>query len=414
MADLIPPVSDRRLRLQEPSTPESVSYDRHLDGLRGFAAVSVMAAHGPSWLGEGFQNRLVDLVRNFHMARIAVFLFFITSGYVIGLTNQKPFSGSRVREYLRRRELRLMPIYLLAVVAGVLAWPINDGASIAANLFFLQNPAWHLELVSGNPPVWSLHYEVVYYLGFLLVWAYRPRIAPLLLAILFFVGLDWFFATPLSFLGGWGAGAVFWLAGLWLAWNRQPCAPTPFIALILLAFATNWFWPGLVLLRGLGFPYAGNAAVSLADLSFFPISLVLFCAIARLEFPGLKLLRGLAVALPVGVCLILFAMGRLSLATRWQMATIAIVIAIPLLFFERANWGMALIDAFAPLGKISYALYLFHVPCVLLVIRLYPWPTTWLGYTASIACWLALSFAASWCAEAVMQPAIMNKIGRAS
>lgn len=396
-----------------PTQPEPTGYDRHIDGLRGFAAVSVMAVHGLGWLGEEVQSPVLDVVRNFHLSHTAVLLFFITSGYVIGLTNQKPFSWARAREYLRRRELRLMPIYLLAVVAGVLVAPLNDRWVIAANLFFLQNSAWNISVVAGNLPVWSLHYEAVYYLVFLWIWAGRPPVVPVAAAIVALAGFDWFFGTPLSFLGGWSAGAAFWLAGLWLAWHREAAPPTPFLALILLAFATNHFWPGVVFLQGFGFPYAGKAALGLADLSFLPMSVVLFCAVANLRFPGLRLLRWAAIAIPVGVCVILLAMGRLWTGMPWKMSAVAVAIALPLLAFDQPAWGAALIGAFRPLGRISYALYLFHVPCLLLVRRVFPWSGSVASYAGSVACWFALTLVLSWLAEAVMQPALMSHYRKA-
>jgi peptidoglycan/LPS O-acetylase OafA/YrhL len=351
-----------------------------------------------------------EYISNFHMSRAAVLLFFITSGYVIGLTNRQPFSPELAREYLRRRGLRILPIYMLAILAGWLAYQSVPRLVVLENALFLQNSAWHITAMPGNLPVWSLHNEVVYYLGFLLLWAFRPRLIYLACILLALATYDWFVGGPFSFLGGWAVGALFWLTGLLLSWNRVPRAAhgtLSIVSLLLFAFATDHLWPGVVLLKGLGFPYAGRSTLWLADLALLPITTSLFCAVVNLDFPGRRLIGWVGALIPICVCLGLQHMGRLWQSAPWTMAGIATILAILLLPLNVEHLGTKFFSLFRPLGKISYGLYLFHVPCIALFSFFYPWTGGGLNYAAAFLSWVAVSLLIAWICEAQLQPALL-------
>lgn len=376
--------------------------------------MSVMMVHA-SWFTaarSGVQlPQLSEYVANFHMARAAVLLFFITSGYVIGLTNRQPFSPELAREYLRRRFLRIVPIYMLAILAGWLAYQSVPRLVVLENALFLQNPAWHITPLPGNIPVWSLHNEVVYYLGFLLLWAFRPKILYLTCILIALAAYDWFVGGPFSFLGGWSVGALFWLTGLLLSWNRAPSAPhsnSSTFSLVLFAFATNQFWPGVVLLKGFGFPYAGESTIWLADLALLPITTSLFCAVVNLDFPGRRLIGWVAAMVPIGMCLTLQHMGRLWQSPTWTMAGIATILAILLMPLKGDHLGTMFFTLFRPLGKISYGLYLFHVPCVALFSAFFPWTGGALNYAIAFLSWFAVAVLVAWLCEARLQTALLS------
>jgi peptidoglycan/LPS O-acetylase OafA/YrhL len=177
---------------------------------------------------------------------------------------------------------------------------------------------------------------------------------------------------------------------------------------VLLAYATNHLWPGVVLLRGLGFPYAGACAIGFSDLVLLPVTIMVFCAVMNLGFPGQRIMWWLSVAIPVGTAVLLQAMGRLWENAPWTMAGAAIIAAVALMPFEQVRWGGHFFRLFRPLGKISYGLYLFHVPCVVLVSVLYPWSSGWLNYAGGFLAWVAVTILVSWMCEMKLQPAILS------
>ena len=83
-----------------------------LDGMRGIAALTVMIHHftqfGPRPL--------------FQHAPVAVDLFFMLSGFVIMHSyGSRLRSGMPAMDYIKRRVIRLYPMFLIALFAGVLA-----------------------------------------------------------------------------------------------------------------------------------------------------------------------------------------------------------------------------------------------------------------------------------------------------
>ena len=85
-----------------------------LDGLRGVAAVLVMLYH----IGEGFATSPVD--QSVNHGYLAVDLFFILSGFVIGYAYDDRWDiGLTVKDFLRRRLIRLHPMVIMGVL---LAW----------------------------------------------------------------------------------------------------------------------------------------------------------------------------------------------------------------------------------------------------------------------------------------------------
>src|SRR5690349_13625037 len=94
-------------------------------------------------------------------APAAVLVFFVLSGYVIGLTYHEQARERDVGDYLRRRALRLIPINCAGVLLGCAIADSLDGATVLANLAFLENfgdYAGHWVLVlPENPNLWSLN-----------------------------------------------------------------------------------------------------------------------------------------------------------------------------------------------------------------------------------------------------------------
>ncbi len=88
-----------------------------LDSARGWAALSVLLFHAAGTeIMPDFPGR--HYVHYFQADRAAVLLFFVLSGYVIGLTNGGPWSVAAMRQHGWRRFIRIYPIYLIAILLG--------------------------------------------------------------------------------------------------------------------------------------------------------------------------------------------------------------------------------------------------------------------------------------------------------
>jgi peptidoglycan/LPS O-acetylase OafA/YrhL len=132
--------------------------DRRLDeleGLRGACATLVVLSHWGEFFPqrEGIVAYLAEIPRPFGF--LAVIVFFILSGFVIGRATPAARGGRAVADYLQRRFIRLYPIYLVALVASfvVAGKPLASGEFLL-HAAFLQNAV--VGTVASNGPLWSL------------------------------------------------------------------------------------------------------------------------------------------------------------------------------------------------------------------------------------------------------------------
>ncbi|WP_424360280.1 acyltransferase family protein [Methylocystis parvus] len=151
-----------------------------LDGLRGVAALAVVFYHAP-WITH-FSD--LQIARN---AYLAVDFFFILSGFVIAANYAAGINDmGDLRVFLTKRFFRLYPLHvaiLLALVGlEIVKWAAQgEGASdvapftgpnsiplLAENLLMLQGVGLE-DRLGWNPPAWSVGAECVAYLLF--AWA---------------------------------------------------------------------------------------------------------------------------------------------------------------------------------------------------------------------------------------------------
>jgi peptidoglycan/LPS O-acetylase OafA/YrhL len=143
------------------------------------------------------------------LGKSGVDVFFVISGFVMVHASQRLYGvpGSR-RQFLLRRIVRVVPMYWLATVA-LLAWSLHthdppwDGLTLATSLGFIPYPGLgnHGAVVPLLPPGWTLNFEMLFYLVFALCLAgsaarTTARVGGLLVAA---VALGMAVALPLPF-----------------------------------------------------------------------------------------------------------------------------------------------------------------------------------------------------------------------
>lgn len=205
------------MQLQE-SNPEASPFSRHLpalDGLRGIAALGVVAAH----VFPGNPHNVVEktIKGMFDFGHVGVDLFFVLSGFLITgiLYDSLPGEGF-FRNFYARRALRIFPLYygVLAVtgIVGVV-WHLKYHRQLLSLALYLQNtsvitiPLFRYLGPTGVPlnHFWTLAIEEQFYLVWpVLVFLLRKRsrllaccgfffvFCPLLRAELFLRGVFYF------------------------------------------------------------------------------------------------------------------------------------------------------------------------------------------------------------------------------
>ena len=198
-----------------------------LDGLRGVAALLVVWYH----LFEAFATSPVD--QRFNHGYLAVDFFFLLSGFVIGYAYDERWGrGLRMRDFIKRRLIRLHPMVVLGALLGAAAFfvqgsvrwngePVSTGRVLAALLCgLLLIPAWpgaghevrgNGEMYPLNGPGWSLFFE---YLGNLLYMLLLRRLPTRWLTLLVALTGAALAAFAIGDLSGYGHLGVGWtLAG---------------------------------------------------------------------------------------------------------------------------------------------------------------------------------------------------------
>lgn len=341
---------------------------KSLEGMRGLCALLVVLGHVLVPLqARAFAHEhsvFGTIITIFDgVGSPAVLVFFVLSGFVMAHRYQSAFDGPALREYLWRRWLRLWPIMLIAIGLAVAA---EGGASprvVLGNLFFLQGLL--VPTLPGDMPLWTLTYEVIYYLIFGLVMrGFLPRGTMLCLAVIGLVAA-WF--SPWTILSILACG-IFWWSGFWLARHeRRSTWLTP-----ILEGNTSLRAAGLLTL-GVAYhassvlnPAARLAGASQPILMNDVLGALLYLAIVC-ETLGYRMLRARWFWLGVSLtCLV-------RIVYQWNDADSGVTsrrwhclgelgLAFGLLIAGRGRWPGVHLGRLSFLGSISYALYLLHWP----------------------------------------------------
>jgi peptidoglycan/LPS O-acetylase OafA/YrhL len=387
--------------------------DIALEGLRGLCALSVFYGHATAPIpcldpaySPPAQFWWLD------MGSVAVLIFFVLSGYVIGLTVKASFSAAAARGYLGRRLLRLAPVNAAAVLISWALAPRVPAGTVLGNLAFLENSnpyffGWRVPVLPNNLSLWTLNFEAFYYVLFLGIWRLAPRagwlFGSLALAAVAAAALPGF---P-QVISCYASGGLYWFAGLSIAWLAPPDPG-------------QGNWPSALLMAAVAWPLAPFRH--------------LFSAwqIHDLSNPTLALMR--LDVLPVAVWLLLALTGR---ARKWHMRLAVFSLALATLALARrfaaADFGDAGRNAFvadaiavglawvlvkwkpeptvlarlAPVGLVSFGLYAVSLALQFGILGqpLLPRGTAW-SYSLRLALLILLSLGIAWMLERRFQPVL--------
>lgn len=397
--------------MQPPSPPPPSARDHPLEGLRGLCAGAVLFAHAfapaPSLDPRWAPPRQFWW---FNLGYAAVMMFFVLSGYVIGLTTMRPASAAETRRYLARRALRLVPISTAAVLLAWALQPEIAGRTVLGNLLFLQNSApypggVYFDLLPNNLNLWSLNHEVVYYLGFLALWWWKPPAGVVWggLAVLALAPLAGF--APASLPARWACGGMYWLAGLNVAWLTPPPEPglrrSDWPAALLGAYA---IWT-LAPLRSVLFAWdvkslMWQTPVSPHRLDLLPACLWVLLAVTG-RAPALRRWLSWTCLGWATLTLVYYAISHSSVELDWVAG-----VALALAWLGR-RWTPSTrpLAWLAPLGAISFGVYAFALPLQFAqhgLVR--SWSGSALTYATRLAVMLFIVVGLAWWFECRLQP----------
>jgi peptidoglycan/LPS O-acetylase OafA/YrhL len=373
-----------------PSIRQPRPFETYLEVLRGVAALIVVLRHAilfPQLLQHHYV--IAGPWAYIPPGHLSVLIFFTLSGFVIGLTNQRPLNTlASVEQYLAKRVIRLYPIYLLSIIITLAV------ASCAYNQWYKPSiVTYHLaflQVLSGpvfkeNPALWSLNYEIGYYLLFVVISMFniRPMLViavSLTLAITATVGPSWLN----SILPSYAYGLIMWLVGLVLA-RQSPSSSFDsrrwfgYMLSYLFLFLS---FERMNLLETLAKAVRFNVLLTqvanehqqiihFSDLAFLPFCIVGISLFTNRSSYYYIWLNRLLYLTPLLYLLAYVASGRalLPASTPPSVATLFYLLSLVTYFAAaRCNTlARRALAALTPLGSISYGIYVVHFPILLLI-----------------------------------------------
>lgn len=174
-------------RLQPP-TPSTGLYMEPLDSLRGLAALWIAAGHS-MYRTYPFFSETLDYAPLLRVGSKSIAIFCVLSGLLIWLSVKRMKSLESLADYLKRRVLRIYPLYFATLTIVVLINIVpHEPARLIVEYLMLRSfmPTQTILL----PHIWSLYVEVIYYaLAPLMVLMFGRRALPIaiLLTVVFFI-----------------------------------------------------------------------------------------------------------------------------------------------------------------------------------------------------------------------------------
>lgn len=312
--------------------------------MRAAAALMVLASHVITL--SDWKNPDSVWLRGFSAGWVGVDMFFVISGFVIGMTAIRAASGADAdwrSRFAERRLRRIVPLYLLTCVAFVLL--VDPSVLLRTPRQVLLNIGTHLLFIhnlfvsthgSINGPSWSIALEMQFYLLVALSAGWLARVSIWRILLL------------------WVGCAVLWRFGTTLV--LTPGQSNPGIQLIAssqLPGVLDSFGMGIALAR---LALSGRLGVGwLRFFSWMLVSIALFVLAWETYWPHSGYWNNTAMIV-----------GWRTLFAAASAALLGALVVCP----TDGGW---LTRPLRYLGEISYGIYLWHMPVLLTLLATTPW-----------------------------------------
>ncbi|RZJ94378.1 MAG: acyltransferase [Hymenobacter sp.] len=410
--------------MQSISTQSSKAklFNYNLEALRGVAALVVVWGHAfydSSRVDPAYSPGGIWLYTP--PAHLSVLVFFLLSGYVIGLAHAEPLTITSVPMYLKKRFFRIYPIYLLCLALALVVTPKHYSLSIILS-HLTMNQGITSPLIVELSPAWSLVYEVLFYLLFVPVSIFRlnPVVIALLSMLLGCLNTYFYPSYGSPLLSSYAFGFAFWLSGLALAkYLRKPVTVATYasmLSLLSLLLAVEILDAPMTLFTAVSSHFFGKDTMALdiigqpelriQDFAYLPYCIVLVAAFAKKKFRYIRLLQGVLIFLPMLTYYHYYKHFNSETLASLFWPTLFYVTAVLLFLFPSIgeNFSKRLINRLIVTGSISYGLYIVHYPILSALRQVTSFSGSLFTFGSRLTILLALSIGSAILLEKKFQP----------
>ena len=358
-------------------------HNANLDILRGTAAILVVLFHLVNIYGSDFDKHFTPgnyLNYNFP-GHLSVLVFFILSGYVIRANTSKLENKIAVKGYIRKRLTRILPIYIVAIVfTAMITYGKYSWTKILSNFFFISVPLDNVYVENG--PVWSLNYELIYYFVFIIFSWFSINLVKSVKILFAFIAISFTLLHNSSMhplIISYTIGFLFWITGAMLAelnydrkWELKSSKILALFVMLLCLSQLNPFETIMTLLHVRCTDYSHYSffqqSISWNDLFYWPFSIILILALTH----SYSKYGNYLLYLSYLICMFQVFMMWKNLGLDFIISQHYLVPSLFLfssmgLWFSNFNINPRIkagLKKAAFAGKISYGIYLIHVPLI--------------------------------------------------
>jgi peptidoglycan/LPS O-acetylase OafA/YrhL len=405
-----------------------------LDALRGFSAVLVVLYHivnNGKYLDPNYLPKCFDYF--YEEGHFRVLIFFIISGSVISLSNKKPLELNSIYPYLKKRIKRIYPIYFVSLLITLLvSTTIYSLWTIIGNFVFMQ--VLVADVLLENGPIWTLHYEIIFYLLFIPISLFEVNPVKLLIITISIGLLNYFFIYPIlavPILTTYCFGFIFWVCGLiivkyFTTKNSSPLVYSTLFSFLLFLIAVprlNLFDQIIhksciyFLGKPIEFSYDGNVnnwfkiAFTFSDFAYLPYGFLAVILFLERKFKFLNITLWFIQILPA----IYLLMNYKYLGNRDKLLfpVICYILSCYLLVAKSSvieTVSKKIISGLIWLGGISYGIYIIHGPLIVLFSRITFFSGSSLSFIVRFFLYISLTFLTGYFLEKIAHVWIISAL----